>query len=45
MASKFISKPIQIISQCELVITITVPRMTVIRIVVTMRGFVSAGRV
>ena len=37
MASRFISNPIQIISQCELIITIIVPRRTVIRIVVKIR--------
>lgn len=40
MASRFISNPIQIISQCELIITIIVPRRTVIRIVVKIRGFI-----
>lgn len=45
MASRFISNPIQIISQCELIITIIVPRRTVIRIVVKIRGFISTGRV
>lgn len=45
MASRFISNPIQIISQCELIMTIIVPRKTVIRIIVRMRGFISTGRV
>lgn len=45
MASRFISKPIQIISQCELVITIIVPRMAVARIVVKIIGLISTGRV
>lgn len=45
MASRFISNPIQIISQCELIMTIIVPRKTVIRIIMRMRGFISTGRV
>lgn len=45
IASRFISNPIQIISQCELIMTIIVPRKTVIRIIVRMRGFISTGRV
>lgn len=44
-ASMFISNPIQISSQCELVITIRVPRIMVDKIVVKMRGFISTGRV
>lgn len=45
MASIFISKPIQTSNQCELVITIRVPRMMVNEIVVKMSGFISTGRV
>lgn len=45
MASRFISNPIQIISQCELIMTIIVPRKTVIRMIVRIRGFISTGRV
>lgn len=44
IASIFISKPIQTSSQCELVITIRVPRMMVNKIVAKMRGFISTGR-
>lgn len=45
MASMFISKPIQTSSQCELVITMRVPRIMVSEIVVRMSGFISTGRV
>lgn len=45
MASMFISKPIQTSSQCELVITMRVPRMMVDEIVINTRGFISTGRV
>lgn len=45
MASMFISKPIQTSSQCELVITIRVPRIMVDKIVVKISGFISTGRV
>lgn len=44
IASMFISKPIQTNSQCELVITIRVPRMMVNEIVAKIRGFISTGR-
>lgn len=45
MASMFISKPIHTSSQCELIITIRVPRMMVSEIMVKMSGFISTGRV
>lgn len=45
IARRFISKPIQIISQWELVITIMVPRITVVMMVMEIRGFISTGRV
>lgn len=45
MASIFISNPIQIISQCELVMTIRVPRMMVAIMVDIIRGFISTGRI
>ena len=45
MANRFISKPIQIINQCELVITIIVPRMAVVKMVEKTIGFISTGRV
>lgn len=45
MANRFISKPIQIINQCELVITIIVPIIAVVRIVEKTIGFISTGRV
>lgn len=44
-ASMFISNPIQIRSQCELTITISVPRMIVEEIMIRMKGFISTGRV
>lgn len=44
-ASMFISNPIQMRSQCELIITISVPRMMVEEIIIKMRGFISTGRV
>lgn len=44
IASIFISKPIQTSSQCELVITIRVPRMMVDEIVARIMGFISTGR-
>lgn len=44
IASIFISKPIQIINQCELVITIKVPSMIVDIIIVIIIGFISKGR-
>lgn len=45
IASIFISNPIQTISQWELVITIVVPRMTVVIITEKMIGFISTGRI
>lgn len=45
MASIFISNPIQISNQCELIITITVPSITVIRMMIKMIGFISTGRI
>lgn len=45
IANMFISKPIQIKSQWELIMTIRVPRMTVVRIVAIIRGFISTGRI
>lgn len=44
MASMFISKPIQTSSQCELVITIRVPKIMVNEIVARASGFISTGR-
>lgn len=44
-ASMFISNPIQIRSQWELIITIRVPIIMVDEIIVRMRGFISTGRV
>lgn len=41
----FISNPIQANSQWELVITIVVPRMRVVRIIIEMSGFISMGRI
>jgi len=45
MASIFISNPIQMSSQWELIITIMVPSMLVDRIITKMIGFISTGRV
>lgn len=45
MASIFISNPIQMNNQCELIITIMVPSITVIRIIMKIIGFISTGRV
>lgn len=45
MASIFISNPIQISSQWELIITMMVPSITVIRIIIEMIGFISTGRI
>lgn len=45
MASMFISNPIQISNQWELIMTIIVPNKTVIRIVVKTIGFISTGRI
>lgn len=44
-ASIFISNPIHTISQCELLITINVPRITVDIIIVRIRGLISMGRI
>lgn len=43
MASIFISNPIQIMSQCELVMTMRVPRIMVAMIIDIIRGFISTG--
>lgn len=45
IVSIFISNPIQMSSQWELIITIIVPARTVIRMMVKMIGFISTGRV
>jgi hypothetical protein len=45
IASMFISKPIHTVSQCELVITIVVPRMMVDIIMEDTMGFISTGRI
>ena len=45
MASMFISNPIQMSSQWELIMTIVVPSITVIRIIIKMIGFISTGRI
>ena len=45
MASMFISNPIQISSQWELIMMITVPSIAVIRIMIKMIGFISTGRI
>ena len=45
MASIFISNPIQISSQWELIMTMMVPSITVIRIMIKMTGFISTGRI
>ena len=45
MASIFISNPIQISSQWELIMMITVPSIAVIRIMIKMIGFISTGRI
>lgn len=44
IANMFISKPIQVSSQWELVRTIIVPDMTVVMIAMRMWGFISTGR-
>lgn len=41
----FISNPIHTVSQCELVITIMVPRMMVDMIMGKVIGFISTGRI
>ena len=45
MASMFISNPIQMSSQWELIITMIVPIITVDRIIKKMIGFISTGRI
>ena len=45
MVSIFISNSIQISSQWELIMTIVVPSITVIRIIIKMIGFISTGRI
>lgn len=45
MASMFISNPTQMSSQWELIMTIVVPSITVIRIIIKMIGFISTGRI
>ncbi len=45
MASIFISNPIQMSNQWELIMTIMVPIITVDRIIIKMIGFISTGRV
>lgn len=45
IANIFISNPIQIISQCELVMTMRVPRMMVAIMIDIIRGFISTGRI
>lgn len=44
IASMFISNPIQIINQWELVSTMIVPRMTVDMMMMKMGGLISTGR-
>ena len=45
IASMFISNQIQMSSQWELIMTIVVPSITVIRIIIKMIGFISTGRI
>ena len=45
MVSIFISNPIQISSQWELIITIMVPNIMVARMIIKMIGFISTGRI
>lgn len=45
MAIVFISNPIQANNQWELVITIIVPRMSVVSVMMETNGFISMGRV
>lgn len=40
----FISKPSQVINQCELVITIDVPNIIVVRRIIKIIGLISRGR-
>lgn len=45
MASMFISNPIHVISQWELIITIIVPIITVVKIIERIKGLISTGRI
>lgn len=45
IASIFISNPIQMSSQWELIITIVVPSMMVNMIIIKVIGFISTGRI
>lgn len=45
IANRFISSPIQIVNQCELVSTIMVPAITVNIMVMRIGGLISTGRV
>lgn len=45
MASMFISNPIQMSNQWELIITIIVPSRTVAKMMIKIIGFISTGRV
>lgn len=45
IASMFISNPIHVISQWELIITIMVPIMTVAKIIERIKGLISTGRI
>lgn len=45
IASIFISNPIQMSSQCELIMTIMVPNTIVIRTIIKIIGFISTGRI
>ena len=45
MVSIFISNLIQISSQWELIITMMVPSIPVVRIIIKMIGFISTGRI
>lgn len=45
MASIFISNPIHVISQWELIITIIVPIITVVKIIERIKGLISTGRI
>lgn len=45
IASMFISNPIQMSSQWELIITIMVPSIIVDRIMIKIIGFISTGRI
>lgn len=45
MASMFISNPIHVINQWELIITIIVPVIIVAKIVERIKGLISTGRI